>query len=415
MSAAAANPPLAGRIGRLALGFLAGLVVLVLGAALAFKLQAYLGLLGPHVTPEFGDFDLFRLIGRMGLNGHMADAYDAAKLGAAQVAAGGAVQPWAYPPQFDLITMGLALIGPAEGFALFMGLPLLAYVVILWLLSGRRPEVALIVTAPALLITVMGGQNGFVTASLAGGFALLALRGNRLAGLVLGFLAIKPHLGLGLGLWTLFRGRWAMAAGALGVVAATSALATAVLGPAIWGAFLGGLHHTTELLRADGFHLSRLISIFAALRGLGVGAGPALTVQALASLACAGLIFWAVRRRLGVRAELGLAMLATLMLSPYGFDYDLTFFGLALALLWPVLAPRLRPVEGMGLLALALVATGTSLGLILAVGDMELLEKLVRAGRIPVLAGPAILGCAVWSAAILARPLPGGEGRGEPA
>jgi hypothetical protein len=145
VAAAAAAP---GRWHRLGWRFLAGVVVLVLAAAFTFKLQVFLGNLGPKAHPGFGDFDLFRLVGRMGLSGHVADAYDPARLGAAQLAAGGEVQPWAYPPQFDLVAMGLALIPAAQGFGLLLGLPFAIYLILLWLLSGRRPEPALILTAP---------------------------------------------------------------------------------------------------------------------------------------------------------------------------------------------------------------------------------------------------------------------------
>ena len=393
--------------GRAALALGTTLALLIVVAAFAFRLQFYRGALGAGANPGFVDFDLFRMIGHLGLTGHIADAYDAAKLGALQKAAGGEAQNWAYPPPFDLVTLALAALSPALGYALFIGGSGLAYLWVLWRLSGGRPGLAMIVALPALVVVVMGGQNGLLTGTLAGLFALLALAGRRLAGLPLGLMVMKPHLGLGLGLVALARRRWGLLGLAFGVALAACALATAVFGPGVWPAFLTGLHTTSATLKSDGFHLIRLISVFASLRAAGLPVGLALAGQLGAALIGAGVLLWAVRRRLGPRAEIGLALGVTLMMSPYGFDYDMPIFGVAIATLLPELARRIRRPEAAALLALGWIACGSSLGLILSGlaqgrGLMQT-EALVRAGQIPQLAGPAVLIAVLWAAWILAR------------
>jgi hypothetical protein len=47
------------------------------------------------------------------------------------------------------------------------------------------------------------------------------------------------------------------------------------------------------------------------------------------------MIGLASRRGLGIRQSLGLAAVASLLISPYAYDYDLPIYGIGLALLLP--------------------------------------------------------------------------------
>ncbi len=309
----------------------------------------------------FLDFEDFQLVGSMALHGRIAEAYASYSMFLAQTANGAAGNflPWTYPPQFDLVVAGLAAIPQTWGYVLLVLLPLAAYLWLIWRLAGRQAAAVVVAMAPAILICVICGQNGFLTAALIGFFALLSLNGRSLAGLPLGLMAIKPHLGLTLGLQALAAGRWRLLALALAVVALSSAAATLAFGPAVWSQFLVAAETAGGNLRAHVYPLFRMVSLYALLKPLGVPPGLALAAQLGLAFAAALGLLWTIRRGAEPRLTLGVAVLGALAISPYAYDYDVPILGIGLALLAPPLAARLRRGEWALLWLGAWVAGGS--------------------------------------------------------
>ena len=391
---------------------LAAALIGLLGVAILMQTAGYLGLPGAPPHAAFIDFDAFHLAGRMGLHGDMAAAYAPDRMFAAEDAAGaaGLRMPWAYPPQFDLIVAALALLPVGIAYFLFTAGGLVAYLAVLRGLAGARFAETVIATAPALIVTVYSGQNGLLTGTLTGLFALALLRGRAVAGLPLGLMIIKPHLALGLGVLVLAQARWRVLAVAVLTAVLSGGVATLVFGPGIWMDFAHGVQVTGALLQRGAFQFFRLISIYGAARALGVGAEPALAAQGAVALAAVALIAGMARSRLGPRVALGVAALGTLAISPYAYDYDLPILGVAVALLLPDLAARLRGVEAAALLALTWVATGWSVWLILRFQSGEQAERMVSAGQAVAAAGPAYVALIAVVALILWRRPPRARG-----
>jgi hypothetical protein len=305
--------------------------------------------------------------------------------------------------------MALALLSKGWAYVLFAGATLAGYAAVLKRIAEKDFPIAVIAAAPGLLPVIFAGQNGLLTGALVGLFAVLALRSRALAGLPLGLMAIKPHLALGISVWALLRGRWRMVGVAAVTVALSAVLATAAFGFGIWPAFLGGMQATAEVLRHDGFQYFRLTSVYAAIRSQDVPVTWALAGQALAALIGLWVILRAVWRGLPARAQIGLAVLASLIMTPYAYDYDMPLFGIGFALLWPEIAPRLRRIETAGIFALAWAATGWSVWLSLFIHGPARLERLVREGAVPAVAGLAMLALILWLAAVAGRrQAPGG-------
>jgi hypothetical protein len=78
-----------------------------------------------------------------------------------------------------------------------------------------------------------------------------------------------------------------------------------------------------------------MISVYAVMRSLGLSATVALAGQGTVALLVLGMVWVAIRRRMPQTRILGFAALASLLVSPYAYDYDLPIFGIALALLMP--------------------------------------------------------------------------------
>lgn len=313
---------------------LAGLASAILGRSLTYFLHPTTGI-------PYYDFDVFHLIGKLTLDGKLALAYNHKTLFPIEIKDTLGTKnpglPWTYPPQFDMLVAPLALIPKWLGYLLFEGGSLLALLVILKSLSGDRFSKTLLITSPLFMTSIFLGQNALLTASLVGCFVLLSLKRSRWAGLPLGLMIIKPHLAIGLGLYTVAKRNWAVAGVATGVILATSGLAALLFGPHIWPTFIAGLSTTSEAAMSGVFNPFVSISAFSALHGLHVPIDIAMASQVLEAMTATWLIFYAAYHRLGRHVELGAAVVATLCFSPYAFCYDLAILSVGVALLWPFL------------------------------------------------------------------------------
>lgn len=349
----------------------------------------------------FVDFHAFHVAGSLALEGHAADAYRMATMEAAQQRMTGttAFMPWTYPPPFTLFVAGLASLPLGLSYALFAGLTLTSFVLVLRRIAGDHLPGVLLAMAPVLALGVMTGQNGFLTGALTGWFLTAFLARKPGAGLPLGLMVIKPHLAAGIALLTLAerRGRVIMVAAA--VVAAALIVPTLVFGPAIWTAFADGVRESGAFLADGRYPMFRMTSLYAFALSLGLPAGAALLVQALGACAAIGLLLLAWRNRLSPHRLAASACAASLFVSPYCYDYDLCLLGLAIAFILPDLLARTRAWEQVALLTLCWAATGYGFA-----ASYLRDGSAVRVDDQPVsLLAPLLLILIGWSIAVLRR------------
>lgn len=338
---------------RIAWMIFACLVLVVLAIALRLP--------GLHGRDELVDYDIFHIVGLMALEGEVGAAYDLDQLLEAQRRHSDAVgfMPWAYPPIFNLVVAPLALLPRGLGYALFTGLPLVAWFWVILTLAERRASWVMVLLLPALATQTLVGQNGYLSGALVGFFCLAMLRRKGWGGVPLGMMVIKPHVALGLGLMALMRMRWQVLILATATALVLSGLATLAFGPAIWAQFLAGTRQASSFLADGAYPLFRMTSLYAMLHKLGLSPGVAMAAQGALALGVAGLVAWVSRNpSLSPRAVLALACAGGLLLSPYGYDYDLPVLGVALALAAPELLTRARGGELRLMLVLAWITGG---------------------------------------------------------
>lgn len=306
------------------------------------------------------DFDAFYIAGQMAQDGNIAAAYDKATMLARQSELAGQEiwMPWAYPPQFDLIALGLSWIPRGLSYGLFMLATFVPYVLILRRISGPYLPDLLLLGLPAFLINAAVGQNGFLTGMLMGLFVLGWLRNGRWAGLPLGLMVIKPHLALGAGVLALVSGRWRVVFMSLAVIAASSALATWVLGAGVWRAFLDGTAVASAGMKLGYYPMYRMTSVYAALTSFGLASGVALGAQILMAVASLAVVLRASRMGWPPVQVLGVTLIASMGVSPYNYDYDIPILILGLSLLLPALAPGLGRWGQRGLFLFAWLCGG---------------------------------------------------------
>jgi hypothetical protein len=309
------------------------------------------------------DFHAFLIAGRLTWTGHLADAYHARTMLALEQQLGGqkVFMPWSYPPLFGVVMAPFSRMPIALGFSLFVLITFALFLVAVSRLAPRWGWLVLLTLAPCIVINLCCGQNGFLTGALFA-FAAAAFIGRRpgQGGLAIGALAYKPHMAL---IWPAIlamRGRWATFAVAGAVALALTGVSFLIVGPEPFKALLAGGAEVERYMAAGAYPLHRMTSLYASAVSLGLPAGAALGLHvAGALLALAGAV-WA-GRRLPEPAQMGLAIMSTVFLSPYFYDYDQPVFGVGLALILPELAARTTRLR-LGLL-LTVVAIAQVAGL----------------------------------------------------
>ena len=288
---------------------------------------------GPH---DLFDFEGFYLAGQLVWRGAIEQAYHFATLFQLQKSVYGTegFQPWTYPPQFDLVVAPLALLPQGLAYSVFMTGTLAAYLATLRRVAAENFVPVLILLVPVIVITIRCGQNGFLTGTLIGLTCLALQTGRSLAGLPLGLMIIKPHLAVGFAVYTLVTRRWGTALVAAATVAATSVLATVLLGPAVWTAFFDSTKEAGIFLDRGFYPFFRMVSVYTAVGSFGAPALLATAAQAVVALLALGSIVLA-SRQFSPRRALGITAIATLLISPYEYDYDLMTLGIGLGLLMP--------------------------------------------------------------------------------
>jgi hypothetical protein len=309
------------------------------------------GGIDPAGKPVGTDFLSFWAASKLALSGTPALAYDVNAHDLAQRAVIPSLRytftPYFYPPLFLLVCLPLAL----APYFVSLGAWMAATGYACWRTirailgdAGAGMWVAML-AFPGILQTLGHGQNAFLMTALFGLVALTLDRRPILAGVFIGLLAMKPHLGLLIPLGLLASGRWKTIAAASVTVLAFAAISFLAFGADTWRAFFAASPIARMVLEQpwvpglsyEGWIPVMMSSVFAAVRVLHGGLTAAYTAQVLTALVACVTVVWVARRADGL--ALGVTLVcATFLASPYLFDYDLMM--LAIPLAWIVREAR---------------------------------------------------------------------------
>ncbi len=293
-------------------------------------------LVDPRGKPFGYDFMSYWSAARLALDGRPEAAFDGAAISAIQHQAVPFLPniwfPWHYPPIFLLVVAPLGLLPyPAALAAFVLGTAALWAALVRRILPDKRAWIVA-AAAPAGLITLIDGQNAFLTASLAG-FALIWLdRRPVAAGILIGLLAVKPHLAVLFPLALFAEARWRSIAAAAVTVLVLAAASLAAFGWGSFAAFLDHLPITQAMADQGAVPWGTMPSPYVFALSLGAPVAVARVLQGAAALVAAGCV-WRVWRNRGAAFEAKAATLVagSLLVSPYLFYYDLTWAALAIA------------------------------------------------------------------------------------
>lgn len=198
----------------------------------------------------------------------------------------------------------------------------------------RAYAVLVLALAPACLINIIGGQNGFLSAALLLGGVMAIDRRPILAGVLFGLLTFKPQLGIVIPFVLLTLGAWRSIAAATLTAAVLVGSSILLFGIEAWRQYLdvAGAYQISLLQRFEGFYTFMMTSAVAAGRAGGLSYPVALAIQAALSLAVIVATCWAVRRTGDPCRRAFVIACAAPLATPYAFNYDLT--AMSAALVW---------------------------------------------------------------------------------
>jgi alpha-1,2-mannosyltransferase len=305
------------------------------------------GLIGPRYNGPGTDWMVFYAAARAFFDGNLPLIFDGNRftdhqnqLFSAWLSGQLPFHPWLYPPHFLLLALPFGLIPFASSYALFMGVTGAALIATLWLYAPpdhrRWLLVGSLLLCPAASITVIAGQNAFLTAALlVGGFGLLR-RNPVLAGVLLGVATFKPTLWLMVPVALIAARQWRALAAATAIAGALALASLAVFGVEMWRQWL-----VMALSPPADFYSSWLeagrswgLSVYACAWVLGASHSVGTAVQAVATLAAAASVYAAFRGALAPDRQLAVLLAAAILAGPHVSSYDTLLLAIAATLLF---------------------------------------------------------------------------------
>lgn len=289
-----------------------------------------------YINPLSLDFLPFWSASHLALQGRAVDAYDMAILEQIESAAIShpiGILPWLYPPTFLLVMYPFALLPWKISAVLFLGGTYLLFVKAMHTVIPRRETIFVALAFPGAALATVAGQNGLLTASLAALGLALVERRPIVAGICLGLLSMKPQLAVLIPFALLCAKSWRVLAAF--AVTALTLLATSVLafGTETLAAFVHNMNMAAGFVETGRANLARIPSMFSMMKMAHAPAVLMYGAQTVSALAAAAAVGYAWSRRASHSLRAAVLVCGSLMVSPYLFDYDLTWYGVLIVFL----------------------------------------------------------------------------------
>jgi len=257
------------------------------------------------------------------------------------------LKAWLYPPTMNLLAMLFALLPMTVSFWAWTVLTMLAAMALLRRAGLGWGAIILGLLSPADMYNFVGGQTGLLMGALLVACLLTVDTRPRFAGLLAGCLSLKPQVGLAF--IAVLPGRlrrllpWAVLSFLIWL-----ALSLSLEGPAAWVRFFAVAGPVgTRILDGPLKDASPAwsLSVFMMLRSFGAPgslAGAGQVISSVVGLALVGYA-WRGAARAPVR-RMAFTVTVSLLVTPYGFVYDLVGFGIAMAAMGLSATDRRKPV-----------------------------------------------------------------------
>jgi len=258
-------------------------------------------------------------------------------------------QIWLYPPTMGVLAVPFGLLPLGFSFWVWRMASLAVAAFLLRYAGLDWPIIVLGLASPAEIHDLVSGQTGALTGGLLTAGLLCLDRKPQTGGVLTALLCIKPQAALFLPLILLQRRFWPALAAFIMTVAAVVAVSVLLEGAQSWVWYLTVAEPQSALvMNAPDGHLARDgISVLMMARSLHIGLRWAWLLQGLSFL-IAGWLFWnAWRRPAEPLRRVALSLCLAVLMTPYGFLYDLVGFSIAMAIMMARAPDRQKPAFGV--------------------------------------------------------------------
>jgi arabinofuranan 3-O-arabinosyltransferase len=152
-----------------------------------------------------------------------------------------------YPPTFLFLLAPLSLISYPTAMLVWLAATLALYLATIYAIIPRPAAIVVALASPLAFWEAITFQNGFLSAALIGGALLLLERRPVLAGVLIGLLAYKPHLGLLFPVVLIASCRWRAFAGAAVTTVVMAIAAVIAFGTEAWVGFFAALEDSQHV------------------------------------------------------------------------------------------------------------------------------------------------------------------------
>jgi hypothetical protein len=307
-----------------------------------------------------------------------------------------------YPPTFLFFTYSLGLMSYSIAFAVWITVTLLLYLAGIYAIVPRWTAIIAALTPVPVLVNVLLGHNGFLTAGLTGlALALMECRPG-LSGIFFGLLTYKPQFCILLPLVLLVSRNWRVIFNAAVTSAAFSLVAAIAFGLQAWPLFMEALVERASSLDADPTLNLPLVSIFGILRVHGVDVRTAWGGQLVITVIVAATVCAVWARSFSHSLKAATLAVGSVLAAPHAISYDLCILTIAVAFLAnDGLSRGFLPGERTAML-LCWVGLILPIGLIPAIISSILLALVIR--RVVSSPRHALAGCSPVPEALGPRP-----------
>jgi len=293
---------------------------------------AFYGLALSH--EPFQDWMVFHTTAQAYYEGYLASIYDGTWLTArlnerfaAWLSWPLPLHPWLYPPHFLLLLLPFGALPFSVAMAFFLLLTFLSLIAATWCYAHDRAGRTLLMTSlllcPATAITVMLGQNAFLTSALLiGGFGVSRQR-PLAAGFLLGIATYKPQFWLLVPVALVAARQWRVLAAAAASAFGLAAASAGMFGIEAWRTWLDLMIAPNDLFEAWVVE-GRLNGQSVYACAIWVGASPAIAnvAQVSAAILAIAAVYWSFRHRLAHDLQLAILLAATVLAAPHVISYD---------------------------------------------------------------------------------------------
>jgi arabinofuranan 3-O-arabinosyltransferase len=238
---------------------------------------------------------------------------------------------YVYPPTFLFFTYALGLMPYLAAFAAWIAATLVLYEAAIYAIIPRPAALIAAIAAVAAPLNIVFGQNGFLTAGLAGLSLVFVERRPWLSGVFLGLLTYKPQFGVLFPIALLASRNWRALGGATATSVLLGVAATITFGFQGWPSFIDTLIDRNSGLSPDGHTELRLQSIYGLLHWAGAGAWISWTVHLTVAAMVAVTVYAVWAKPIPHSLKATILCIGAVMVTPYALPYDLCILSIAVA------------------------------------------------------------------------------------